>query len=338
MKAAVLDALPADELVVREVSGAAPRSGQLLLDVEACGVCGTDLHILAGESYRPQLPFVLGHEPVGLVQAVGEGVDPGWLGQRVTMTLFEGCGVCPWCLGGDERLCERLVAVYGVLSAWGGFAEQMVVSAARAVPVPAGLSTLEAAALVDAGATAANAAEAVHRHEAETVLVLGGGPVGLLLAELVARSGVAVTVVEPLEPRRKLLGALAHTVAPAVEQVSGRFDAVADCAGVVSVVADGLERLAARGLYLVVGYTTLPELDLAVIARRELRIRGIRSGSRTHLEEVLRLAAGGAIRVPPVTTWPLDRINDALAALRSGRVAGKAVIEITSPEEERWTS
>jgi 2-desacetyl-2-hydroxyethyl bacteriochlorophyllide A dehydrogenase len=323
---------------VREVPAAAPGPGQLLLHVEACGVCGTDLHILAGESYRPELPFVLGHEPVGVVRAVGDGVDAGSLGRRVTMTLFEGCGACAWCLRGDERLCERLVGVYGVLSAWGGFAEQMVVSAARVVPVPTGLSTLEAAALVDAGATAANAAEAVRRHEAETVLVIGGGPVGLLVAELVSRSGATVTVVEPLAPRRELLEALGHAVEPAIGQVRGSFEAVADCAGAATAVPDALERVAASGVYLVVGYTTLPEFELAIVARRELRIQGIRSGSRTHLEEVLRLAAGRAIRVPPVTTWPLDRINDAFAALRSGSVAGKAVIEITPQQEERWTS
>jgi D-arabinose 1-dehydrogenase-like Zn-dependent alcohol dehydrogenase len=91
-------------------------------------------------------------------------------------------------------------------------------------------------------------------------------------------------------------------------------------------------------VYLVVGYSQVPALDLAVVARRELHIRGIRSGSRAHLEEALRLAAEGAIRLPPISVWPLHEVNDAIEALRDGRVPGKAVIQVTPPEEERWTS
>ena len=338
MRAAVLEALPARDLIVREVARREPARGELLLGVEACGICGTDLHILAGESYRPELPFVLGHEPVGHVRALGEGVAADWLGRRVTMTLFEGCGSCALCARGDERLCVNLVAVSGVVSAWGGFAEQMVVPASRAVAVPAALSAVEAATLVDAGATAANAAEAVRGHGASTVLVVGGGPVGLLVAELLAAAGTPVTVVEPLERRRGVLEEFGHAVASGVEQVSGPFDAVVDCAGAPSAVGPGLDRLAPRGLFVVAGYAEVPALDLAVVARRELRLHGIRSGSRAHLEEALHAAARGEIRLPPISTWTLDHVNDALAALRQGVVAGKAVIEITPPEEQRWTS
>jgi alcohol dehydrogenase, propanol-preferring len=338
VRAAVLEALPARGLTVLEVTGREPASGEILLDVEACGICGTDLHILAGESYRPELPFVLGHEPVGLVRALGEGVDAEWLGRRVTMTLFEGCGRCGWCARGDERLCPDLVAVFGVFARWGGFAEELVVPVSRAVAVPPALSSVEASVLVDAGATAANAAEAVRSHDASTVLLVGGGPVGLLVAELLAARGIPVTVVEPLEPRRNVLDEFGHAVVSGIEQVAGPFDAVVDCAGAPSAVGPGLDRVAPRGLFVVVGYTEVPALDLAVVARRELRVHGIRSGSRLHLEEVLRAAAEGEIRLPPVSTWTLDHVNDALTALREGRVAGKAVIEITPPEEERWTS
>jgi D-arabinose 1-dehydrogenase-like Zn-dependent alcohol dehydrogenase len=151
-------------------------------------------------------------------------------------------------------------------------------------------------------------------------------------------AGTTVTVVEPLEGRRAVLEEYGHPVLRKIGQVAGPFDTVVDCAGAPLAVAPGLERVAPRGLFLVVGYSQVPALDLAIVARRELHIRGIRSGSRAHLEEALRLSAEGAIRLPPISAWPLDGVNDAIKALRDGLVPGKAVIQVTTPEEERWTS
>jgi 2-desacetyl-2-hydroxyethyl bacteriochlorophyllide A dehydrogenase len=338
VRAALIEVLPADELTLGDVVLREPEAGEFRLAVEACGICGTDLHILAGESYKPEFPFVLGHEAVGRVREVGADVPPSWLGRRVTMTLFEGCGRCALCASGDERLCLNLVAVLGVLSAWGGFAEEMLLPAVLAVDVPPALTSVEAATLVDAGATAANAAEVVLSRGVTSVLVLGGGPVGLLTAELLTRGGAQVLVVEPLGVRRAALEELGHVVATGLEQVDGPFDAVVDCTGVASVVQPGLSLLRPRGLFVVVGYAEIPTLDLAVVARKELRVQGIRSGSRAHLEAVLAAAALGEIRLPPISTWPLENINDAFAALRAGQVAGKAVIETTNKEELAWTS
>src|SRR4051812_17963206 len=96
-----------------------PADDEIVLEVEACGICGTDLHILAGSSYAPELPFVLGHEPVGRVVLTGDAARD-WLGARVAITLFTGCGTCVLCLDGDERLCESLVSITGVLRRAGG--------------------------------------------------------------------------------------------------------------------------------------------------------------------------------------------------------------------------
>jgi len=333
VRAALVEALPAGNLTLRDVAAREPEPGELRLAVEACGICGTDLHILAGESYRPRLPFVLGHEPVGRVRQVGAGVPDSWLGRRITMTLFKGCGRCALCARGDERLCPDLVAVLGVVSSWGGFAEEMIVPAALAVDVPPALTAVQAATLVDAGATAANAAEVVLRSGATTVLVLGGGPVGLLTAELLARGGAHVSVTEPLDARRAVLEGFGHTVATGLDELDGSFEAVVDCTGVPSVVMPALALLRPRGLFVVVGYAEVPRLDLALVARNELQVHGIRSGSRAHLESVLDAAARSEIRLPPVSVWTLDHINDAFAALRDGRVAGKAVIDTINHEE-----
>jgi 2-desacetyl-2-hydroxyethyl bacteriochlorophyllide A dehydrogenase len=329
-----MQTFPAQDLALVDVAALTPRAGELLLDVEACGICGTDLHILAGKSYRPNPPFVLGHEPVGRVSRVGAGVSPDWLGRRVTMTLFTGCGTCADCLRGDERLCPDLTSIHGVLAAPGGFAEEMVVPESAAVAAPTDLTAAEVAALVDAGATAANAAEVVLGHDASSVLVIGGGPVGFLTVELLAAAGVAAFVVEPLPARRAALERRGYVVAETIDGVAGPFTVVVDCAGAPSVVSAGLSALAPRGLFVVVGYTTVPSLDLAVIARRELLVRGIRSGSRAHLEAALGAAARRVIALPPISVWDLEQINEALAELRSGRVAGKAVI---TPPNERST-
>src|SRR5262249_50355741 len=173
------------------------------------------------------LPFVLGHEPVGRVlEAAGPAGDE-WLGRRVTLTLFEGCGRCRFCLAGDERLCPNLRSIRGVLDAAGGLAERMAGPAAQAVAVPDAPSGVEAATLVDAGATAMNAAGVI---DADTVIV-GGGPVGLLLAEILASRGIESVVVEPRGERRALAAELGHRVASSLDELDTPVPVVADCAG-----------------------------------------------------------------------------------------------------------
>ena len=325
MRAAVVEELPTTTLSVVELEPPEPAPGELLVQVEACGICGTDLHILEGSSYRPSLPFVLGHEPVGRVL---DGAGPGgreWAGRRVTLTLFEGCGRCRWCLAGDERLCPDLRSVRGVLNAAGGFAELMTVPARHAVEVPDALSSVEAATLVDAGASAMNAAGVTAETDGP-VLVVGGGPVGFLLAEILRSRDTPTVVVEPREERRALLSELGHAVVPALDAVGSPMAVVVECSGAAAAVAPALELLEPRGTLVLVGYATLEQFDAAPIARKELTVRGVRSGSKADLEAIIHLAARRAIRLPPAAVWPIAEINAAFAALREGRVAGKAVV------------
>jgi 2-desacetyl-2-hydroxyethyl bacteriochlorophyllide A dehydrogenase len=247
----------------------------------------------------------------------------------VAITIFRGCGVCALCRAGDERLCPSLVSITGVLNAWGGFAERLVVLAAQAVEVPEQISSAEAATLVDAGATAVNAAALVLAHGAKHPVVVGGGPVGLLVAERLRSAGVRSLVIEPLTLRRDLLARLEHETASSIAEVSGSPDAVVDAAGAPEILSWALERLAPRGIHVLAGYGTVPAIDLAPAARKELTVRGVRSGSRADLIEALNLAARGAIRLPPISIWPLSQINEAFTALRCGAVEGKAVIDVS---------
>jgi alcohol dehydrogenase, propanol-preferring len=329
MLAAVLKELPAASLELTELPVPEPRPAEVAVRVSACGICGTDIHVMAGESYRPSLPFVLGHEFAGTVTAAGGQVGAEQLGRRVVPTLFVGCGSCPPCKAGDERLCEAGARVVGVLGDFGGFADYVVIGADQLIELPAAVSDEVAASLVDSGATAHNAvrsALAASPYGQARHLVLGGGPVGLLAAELLGLAGDPSVVVERDPARRSVLAQRGLIAASSLSDLDGSFTTVLDCAASPDLVARSLELLRPHGLYLAVGYSKVPEFDFAIVARRELDIRGVRSGRRADLESVIALVASGKLAPPPITTWPLAKINDALSALRGGTVAGKAVI------------
>ncbi|MCY7419321.1 MAG: alcohol dehydrogenase catalytic domain-containing protein [Chloroflexi bacterium] len=330
VRAALLTTLPTRHLPVRVVPDPRPGPGELLVAVSTCGICGTDLHILEGDSYRPELPFVLGHEPVGRVVAAGDEVDQGWIGQRVTMTLFRGEGACARCLAGDERLCADLISITGVMGAWGGFAELLVVGASRVLPVPDSVEDATAASLVDAGATAANSVRnAPVPHGALTVIV-GGGPVGHFEAELLRDAQRRYVVVQPSEARRDALTRNGHPVVALAQEIEEAPAAVIDAAGAPGILPWALAALTPQGVYVAAGYGLVDGLDLAPAARKELVIRGVRSGRRDDLALMMELVAAGRVRVPPISVWPLGSIDDALHALRAREVPGKAVIDVRS--------
>lgn len=329
MRAAVLEQLPARLLDLRDIDEPTPESGCVVVEVEACGICGTDLHIMSGGSYAPTLPFVLGHEPVGRVVAIGTNVAESYLGKRVTATLFLGCGECHPCLQGDERLCERGARVTGVLDLPGGFAERMVLRESQLVVVPDELDSLSAAALVDAGATAHNAARVLRSHGElldGPCLVVGAGPVGLLVAEILRNADVHVVIVERNILRAREAQRFGYDVFDSLDVLGPSVASIVDCAADPAMVGSELDLLRPHGMYLSVGYCTVPEFDLGVVARRELTLRGVRSGTRDDLRNVLRLAADHVIRLPTPSVWTLEDVNEALQALRDGVVAGKAII------------
>src|ERR1035437_2180516 len=202
MQAAVAREIPTERLEIATVAFPSPEAeDDVVVRVEACGICGTDLHIMAGESYRPVTPFVLGNEPVGTVVAAADAAQE-WLGRRIATTNFTGCGRCAWCLDGDERVCPNLVSITGVLGVWGGYAEDIRVHARQALEVAGTRGTLEAASLVDCGATAANSVRVALEKRPGRVLVLGAGPIGFMCAELLRVSEVPVQVVQPSALRR----------------------------------------------------------------------------------------------------------------------------------------
>jgi 2-desacetyl-2-hydroxyethyl bacteriochlorophyllide A dehydrogenase len=330
VRAALLTAIPTDHLRVAEVEDPVAGPGEVVVSVSMCGICGTDLHILEGRAYRPDLPFVLGHEAVGRIVAAGAPEDAGLIGQRVTMTDFTGDGTCGLCRAGDERLCQDLVAIVGIRARWGGFAERMVVPTRQVVPVPDGIPDEAVATLVDAGASAANSARTADLPRGSLAVVVGGGPLGLLAAELLRVEGVQVIVVQTSEARRAAIAAMGHDVRASVAAVDETPDGVIDAAGAPGILPWALGALRPRGVFVAAAYGPVPDADLTLAARKELTIRGIRSGRRDDLVRVIDLVASGAVRVPPIRRWRLADIDAALAALRARDVPGKAVIDVAA--------
>jgi 2-desacetyl-2-hydroxyethyl bacteriochlorophyllide A dehydrogenase len=301
------------------------RDDDVILRVDACGICGTDLHIMEGISYRPQLPFVLGHEPAGTVVEAGRNAT-NWLGRRVIITLFTGCGHCSECLYGNERLCANVVSDTGVFGAWGGYAEYLLVHAAQLLEIPDRLTSLQAASLVDAGATAANSVRVAMTRDPQNVLILGAGPIGLLSAEMLTTYGVNVQMTQRSALRRAAAEQWGYEAFGSIAQTRGGFDAVIDATGSAAVFADGIAALGPRGKYILAGYAVVPNADFGEVSHKEAVIHGIRSGSRADLATITAMAASGKIRLPEITSWELAEINQAIEALKSKQVNGKAVI------------
>ena len=181
---------------VRDVADPRPATGQVVVDVERAGVCGTDAEFFAGtmaylHTGQAAYPLRIGHEWSGTVSAVGTGVDPGWLGRRVTGDTMLGCGHCARCVGGRQHLCADRYEI-GIRNGWpGALAERLPVPVTALQPLPDEVDAA-AGALVEPGGNALRAVRAAALAPGERLLVLGPGTIGLLAAMIAAARGVEV--------------------------------------------------------------------------------------------------------------------------------------------------
>ena len=324
MVAALMAERPTGELRLAALERPeALQEDDVLVSVEACGVCGTDLHIMAGEAYEPELPFVLGHEVVGRVAGP---VDSAAQGGLVAVWPFLGCGNCQLCALGEGQLCAAQVSVTGVSGAFGGFAEYVLVKREQLVPVPEGMEAPAAAAVVDAGTTALNAVEVVPAGTTGPHVVVGAGPVGFCAAELLRERGRAPVVVEREAKRRHLAEGRGFAVAPELDAVIEEPTVVIDCSGRGDALGWAVRALVPHGLAVVVAYGVIDRFDTTQISRKELTVRGVRSGTRDQLRTVLRLAAEGTVGGFPVREWALADVNGAFEAARAGDPAKQVVV------------
>jgi len=184
MKAAVLEEV--GKLTLKEVPIPQPNTGEVLIKVKVCGICGTDIKLYKGQ-YRATVPVILGHEFAGEVIETGKGVKDLESGDRVVVDPNESCGKCFWCKSGKSTFCKNMPA-YGVLSN-GGFAEYVVVGEKGAYKIPETLS-YEIASFTEPVSCAIHAIDRSMVISGETVVIIGGGTMGQILLQLIRNAGV----------------------------------------------------------------------------------------------------------------------------------------------------
>jgi propanol-preferring alcohol dehydrogenase len=333
MKAAVVRSF-SEPAHIEERSVPQPGPGQVLVRLEACGLCHTDIHAMHGDwPVKPPLPLVPGHEGVGIIEQLGDGVTTRTVGQRVAMPwLGHACGECRFCMDGRENLCEQQYNNgYGVD---GGYAEYMLADAHFATPVPDGITALEAAPLTCAGVTTYAAIKNAHVTPGETVVVFGIGGLGHLAVQYARLVGAKVIAVDVSDEKLALateLGADHVVNAERTDPVQAiRDHGGADAAVVLAVapvVFDQAFQALNRGGRLILvslpadGVITLPIFDIVL---KGISVIGSIVGTRQDLAEVFALHAAGRTRVI-TQTRELEQVNASVDEVLAGTVPARLV-------------
>ncbi len=321
MRVAVLRG--ARDVALEERPVPVPGPGEVLVDVAAVGVCGSDVHYYEhGRIGRfvVEQPLVLGHEPSGTISAVGAGVDPARVGQRVSVEPGVPDLTCAQCLAGRYNLCPdvRFLATPPVD---GAFAEQVVVHGAFAHPVPDAIGD-DAAALLEPLSVGLWACRKGGVGPGSRVLVTGAGPIGLVAVQAARASGAAEVMVSDVNPARlRLAASLGATVAvdPAGTDLADlEPDVLLECSGVPSVIGDGIRALdrAGRAVLVGMGGDEVP-LPLSVVQERELLVTGTFRYANTW-PTAIALVAAGRIDLDVLVTGHYG-LADAEASLTVGR-------------------
>ncbi|CAM5561421.1 2-deoxy-scyllo-inosamine dehydrogenase OS=Streptomyces alboniger OX=132473 GN=CP975_08020 PE=3 SV=1 [Streptomyces alboniger] len=295
MKAAIVESV--GKVVVGEVPDPTPGPREVVVEVAACGLCGTDLHIKQGE-FAPTLPVVPGHEFAGTVVALGGEVRGLAVGDRVAVDPSLHCHECRFCRVGRGNMCERWAAI-GVTTA-GGAAQYAKAPAANCVRLPDHVRTQDAA-LIEPLSCAVRGYDVLRSQLASHVLIYGSGTMGLMMLELAKRTGAASVDVVDLNPERlataKQLGVSAAAAgADELDRPEG-WDVVIDATGNAAAIQDGLGRVAKAGTFLQFGvadYATRVEIDPYRIYNQEITITGSMAVLHSY-ERAAELFAAGVL-------------------------------------------
>jgi 2-desacetyl-2-hydroxyethyl bacteriochlorophyllide A dehydrogenase len=308
---------------VAAVDDPAPGPREVVIEVSACGLCGTDLHILEGE-FAPTLPVIPGHEFTGVVAAVGQAVDELAVGARVAVDPSLYCHECHYCRIGHDNLCERWAAI-GVSTA-GGAAEYAVAPVANCVPIP-GHVRLEDAALIEPLACAVRGYDVLVSQLGSHILIYGSGTMGLMMLQLAKLAGAAAVDVVDLNPQRlataRLLGCNATAEsADELDRPQG-WELVIDATGSEAAIQDGLGRVRPGGTFLQFGvssYATRVTIEPYRIYNKEITITGSMAVLHS-FERAVELFAGGLLDPEIFISHrlPLGKYADALEMFRTGQ-------------------
>ena len=327
-----------------------PRGTEVLIRVTSCGVCHSDLHVqdgyfaLGGDKRLDitkdrALPFTLGHEIAGVIEAAGQNADGAEIGRQVAVYPWIGCGACPSCRAGEENLCSAHhhlgVAVDG------GFATYVLVPHPRYLLDYAPLSPAFAGPLMCSGLTAYSALKRLGSHaERGPVLLVGLGGVGMMglaLARALFRKPPLVADIDPQKRHAALSAGAAQAFDPADPQArkavmtatGGGLYGVCDFVGSDKSLQFSTGILARCGKAVVTGLLGGSfSIPAAMIAIKAITIEGTLTGTLAEARELIALARSGKIAPIPTQARPLDEAQAALEDLRAGRVVGRTVLAI----------
>jgi 2-desacetyl-2-hydroxyethyl bacteriochlorophyllide A dehydrogenase len=320
VRAAVIEA--PGKVAVETVDDPTPGSGEVVVEVAACGLCGTDLHILEGE-FAPSLPVIPGHEFAGRVVACGPDARNVRDGDRVAVDPSLYCHECHYCRLGHNNLCERWGAIGVTVS--GGAAQYVAVPAANCVRLPEHVNTADAT-LIEPLSCAVRGYDVLRSQLGSHVLIYGAGTMGLMMLELAKRTGaVSVDVVDVNADRLKVAVQLgcsgAVTSADEVERHYG-WELVVDATGNEKAIQDGLGRVAPAGTFLqfgVAAYAARATIEPYRIYNQEITITGSMAVLHSY-ERAAELFAAGVLdpRVFITDRLPLEQYGQALDTFRAG--------------------
>ncbi len=342
MKAMVLASLGPIEansapLELREIPVPAPRAGEILLRVAACGVCRTEIDEIEGRLPPPQLPVVPGHQVVGRVEQLSSGRQGRHaIGDRVGVAwIHSACGTCAFCLSGRENLCPGFRATGRDVD--GGYAAFMTVPEASAFPLPAALGDTEVAPLLCAGAIGYRSLRLAGTADGQTLGLTGFGASGHLVLKMarVLFPGIRIFVFARSETEKALalsLGA-AWTGDPAAEN-GLNLDAIIDTTPAWLPVVEALRHLAPGGRLVINAIrkedgdrTSLLQIDYPSHLWMEKEIKSVANITRRDVREFLALAGECGLK-PEVETYALEDANKALVELKTRRIRGAKVLKV----------
>ena len=327
-----------DDLRLERVSLRDPQPGDVVATVDACGVCGSDLHFLDGTARTAYVPITLGHE---IAATVVESRDDSWTeGDPVLVAAGTHCGTCSRCVAGRENLCEH--ALVAGVSMDGGWSQAITIRGSALIHRPADIPVDAAASAMDAGVTAYHAtARRGGVGEGDTVAIIGIGGLGTFGAQIAKALGAAPVVAIDNDPialvRATHYGAdetvqarEGESVGRAVKMLTdGGVDVAVEFVGLASTVDAAIKTLRPGGVAVVAGVGTQPLVTLPPVlwATHEYELRGAFGGLPGDAERVLSMMRQGAVRPPPMRRVALDAAAEAIiVAAQQGGMSERLVV------------
>jgi propanol-preferring alcohol dehydrogenase len=306
-----------------------PGPHEILVRVQVCGICHTDLHTVEGELDLPKKPVIPGHQVVGVVEKSGEGASRFKEGDRAGMAwLYFTCGKCSYCLQGKENLCEN--AKFTGYHVDGGYAQYTVIHEDFAYPVPDRFSAEEAAPLLCAGIIGYRALRLSEVKPGQRLGLYGFGASALVAIQVAVYWGCKVYVFSRSKEHQKLAEDLRAVWTGIPTQIPPKkLDSAIIFAPAGEIVLDALKALNKGGTLALAGIymTPIPQMDYTEHLYYERTVRSVTASTRKDGEELLQIAERIPIRTQ-TTSFPLEEANKALQLLKHGQINGAGVLRI----------